>query len=476
MQKTLSEQDVMKDHDDQLDENVITISTTTATPFPSPSFNNTTGDGTLAESQQQQTTDDSSEDDSDDFYEDMYNYESLADVLDEEEELVKVWKRIQNVFKHRKDALMDRVQNLSSNIKKQVDDRKLELKKRKEKLERELRRPETIKFKDKLAFTLGVIILTSSTFLLAKYPQFLPNYYMILCVIFMVVRFFSYHGRGYHYFMLDFCYLANLILIFYLTLYPTSPHLFMMNFVNCTGPLLFAVIMWRNSLVFHSIEKVTSVFIHIYPNLVIFVLRWMVKHEDGIVKFPITRQEYHICNDEKCTISFRDVFYTHIVLFCFWQIGYTIKTNVIDKSYLQRREHLQTTYRYLTSKSYIQILSDKIYGPKYRPYGFITLQFIYHMLTLIPVKFAFDNFYLHALMLSGVFLCSIYNGASFYFERFVQHYVEDLNKIADKLEKEEREAEALERLTQQSNAEQHVKCGSIETPQESRNMVSNIVQ
>ena len=133
----------------------------------------------------------------------------------------------------------------------------------------------------------------------------------------------------YHYFMLDFCYLANLILIVYLTFYPSSPHLFMMNFVNCTGPLLFSVIMWRNSLVFHSIEKVTSVFIHIYPNLVVFVLRWMVKHKDGIVKFPSTGQEYHICirNDEECTISFRDVFYTHIVLFCFWQIGYFIKTN-----------------------------------------------------------------------------------------------------------------------------------------------------
>jgi hypothetical protein len=33
------------------------------------------------------------------------------------------------------------------------------------------------------------------------------------------------------------------------------------------GPLLMAVIAWSNSLVFHDIDKITSLWIHIYPPL-----------------------------------------------------------------------------------------------------------------------------------------------------------------------------------------------------------------
>jgi hypothetical protein len=42
---------------------------------------------------------------------------------------------------------------------------------------------------------------------------------------------------------------------------------------NETGPLASAIITWRNSLVFHSLDKVTSLFIHMYPPLVLTVIR-----------------------------------------------------------------------------------------------------------------------------------------------------------------------------------------------------------
>lgn len=31
------------------------------------------------------------------------------------------------------------------------------------------------------------------------------------------------------------------------------------------GPLLWAIITWRNSLVFHDLDKITSVMIHAFP-------------------------------------------------------------------------------------------------------------------------------------------------------------------------------------------------------------------
>src|SRR4051794_7827254 len=34
-----------------------------------------------------------------------------------------------------------------------------------------------------------------------------------------------------------------------------------------TGPLAWAIVTWRNSMVFHSLDKITSMFIHITPTL-----------------------------------------------------------------------------------------------------------------------------------------------------------------------------------------------------------------
>lgn len=31
---------------------------------------------------------------------------------------------------------------------------------------------------------------------------------------------------------------------------------------------------WRNSLVFHDVEKITSLYIHIFPGLLLYTLRW----------------------------------------------------------------------------------------------------------------------------------------------------------------------------------------------------------
>ncbi len=47
-------------------------------------------------------------------------------------------------------------------------------------------------------------------------------------------------------------------------------------FANTTGPLLSAVWVWKNSAVFHSLDKMTSLFIHIIPALLSFTQRWYV--------------------------------------------------------------------------------------------------------------------------------------------------------------------------------------------------------
>ncbi|EFC42969.1 predicted protein [Naegleria gruberi] len=372
-----------------------------------------------------------------------YDWETVGSSLqNQEEELIDLWMRINDAFSDRKKSLVNKFQGISNNLKRELENQKLQLKQKKETLVREMNQPENVKTKDKYAFTIGVLIMVSSTFLLAKYPYLLPDYYIVMSVILMVIRFFHYHGMGFHYFMLDFCYLANFILIFYLGFYTNSPHLFLLNFVNSSGPLAIAIVMWRNSLVFHSIEKVTSVFIHIFPAIVTFALRWLMFNDNTQTPKIITPigESYSICVNEDCYVSLVDIYVPHICLFIFWQLSYTIKTHFLDREYLQKQNNIQTSYNYLIkSKAFIQTLSDKLYGKEHRLLGFISLQFLFHMCTLIPIKFMFDHFWVHVAVLTSVFLVSVWNGANFYFERFAKVYLHDLRKMAEKLEMENKE-------------------------------------
>jgi hypothetical protein len=55
----------------------------------------------------------------------------------------------------------------------------------------------------------------------------------------------------------------------------TSTLLFTAAFMRTNGPVFWAIIAWRNSLVFHSLDKMAAVVIHIFPPLVIYRLHWL---------------------------------------------------------------------------------------------------------------------------------------------------------------------------------------------------------
>ena len=80
-----------------------------------------------------------------------------------------------------------------------------------------------------------------------------------------------------HYFLLDFCYFTNLLLLIYLWLIPAGPlagKLFMAVFYFTNGPLLGAVVFWRDSLVFHAVDKMTTLLLHVLPALTVVTIRW----------------------------------------------------------------------------------------------------------------------------------------------------------------------------------------------------------
>jgi hypothetical protein len=50
----------------------------------------------------------------------------------------------------------------------------------------------------------------------------------------------------------DLCYFVNVLTLLYLWVFPSSKILFTVCYTLSHGPLGFAIVLWRNSLVFHS--------------------------------------------------------------------------------------------------------------------------------------------------------------------------------------------------------------------------------
>ena len=95
--------------------------------------------------------------------------------------------------------------------------------------------------------------------------------------------------------MIDFCYFMNFSVLFQTFLYPDNLAWFQVcqfffflilntdkhfpvqaNYVLCMGVLMLAVVVWQNSLVFHSLDKLTSCAIHIFPPLTCHLVRWVI--------------------------------------------------------------------------------------------------------------------------------------------------------------------------------------------------------
>jgi hypothetical protein len=120
--------------------------------------------------------------------------------------------------------------------------------------------------RDKIAFVSAVGNIFATALLLGMAPDRLPIWYTGQMIYYMPLRYFSYHRRGYHYFIADLCYWVNLLvptpeclnsltrkLVLFLWFFPSSSFLFIATYCLANGPVAWAIIAWRNSLVFHSL-------------------------------------------------------------------------------------------------------------------------------------------------------------------------------------------------------------------------------
>jgi hypothetical protein len=276
-----------------------------------------------------------------------------------------------------------------------------------------------VKLKDKIAFVVGIFLVMATEAVLLTRPEWMPKFYMIVLLPLLVTRFFMYHKQKFHYFMLDFCYFCQLVTFTSLFLFPENLTLFKIMFALNNGPLAIAVIAWKNSLVFHDIDKITSLYIHIAPPLVTFCARW----------YPATKSLFADPYMAPA-MTWKETYIAPVIFYMFWQICYILKTEVIDRKKLSADSDIMTSSRWLSRAKphgiYLWLKKKGINLPIFVMLAGV--QFFYTHLTLFPIPIFWNHFWIHAAYLMIVFISAAWTGATYYFEVFSEIYSARLKK------------------------------------------------
>lgn len=301
----------------------------------------------------------------------------------------------------------------------------------------------TVQLRDKISFVVGVGNACVAPALALRYPNSIPLYYSIQLVVLVILRYVIYRSRRWHYFIFDICYFVNCMTMLFLWAFPHSSLLFIATFCMTNGPVAWAIITWRNSLVFHSLDKVTSVFIHIFPPLVTYCIRWMpelqkdvyCENQSFVTAYRNTR--FPALGDID-TITFTQVMLYSTTAYVIWQSLYYLFIMVGRKDKVESGLRL-TSYSWLLDdthgkKGFIQNTAF-IFGAKWKGEMFMLLQLVYNIVTSIPTFFIYKSFYLHTFFLMAMFAVSVWNGANYYIEVFSRRYISEIENKAEDLKK-----------------------------------------
>ncbi|KDO43952.1 hypothetical protein CISIN_1g016770mg [Citrus sinensis] len=244
------------------------------------------------------------------------------------------------------------------------------------------------RFINKVTHLLGVLGFGGFCFLLGARPHDIHYVYCLFYIIFVPLRWIYYRFKKWHYYLL--------------------------------GPLAWALIVWRCSLVFNSVDKIVSVLIHLLPGLVFFTIRWWnpesfaAMHPEGSSR----RASWPYVEDKSYLLTW--LFLVPLGAYTLWQVLYFLIVNVLRRQRLVRDPEVMTSYRELSKKAQkannIWWRLSGLLGDQNRMFMYIAFQAIFTVATMALTVPIFLSYKLHVIFQILKISAAIWNGGSFLLE------------------------------------------------------------
>lgn len=275
-------------------------------------------------------------------------------------------------------------------------------------------------FINKIMYSFGVLSFGTFCFLLGSRPQDIPSLYCLFFIVMAPLRWIYYRSKKWHYYLLDFCYYANAIFMLMLLYFPNNEKLFMVCFSFAEGPLAWALIVWRCSLVFSSIDKIVSVLIHLLPGTVFFIIRWW-----DPTTFP-----HHLADEtgpwpawpgvNNLLAEWTWLFFVPLLAYCVWQALYFLIVEGLRRQRLLNDPEVMTSYRELKRKAErannIWWQLSGLLGDERRVIMFAVIQAAFTVATLALTVLLFKSYRLHTSFEVFKLSATVWNGGNYIFE------------------------------------------------------------
>jgi hypothetical protein len=343
-------------------------------------------------------------------------------------------RRSRDAFKSKtqlaRDRMVEEWRRRVPSADEQLERYRKRMRERVEKLGKQWNNTKAISLREKISFICGVMNIFASGYLIGGYPEWFHIWYTIQLIYFMPIRIFTYKRRGMHYFLADLCYFVNVLLSLSLWVFPQSKRLFTAAYCLSYGNNAVAIIMWRNSLVFHSFDKVTSLFIHIMPCATLHCVVHLYPPAEQMIRFPaIYAIKYSTPGSPTAYANVFSMLAWSTLPYALWQLSYYFFITV------RRRDKIAAGR--LTSFTWLRRSYAKTWIGKFvlaRPAAlqeptFMMIQYFYAVLTILPCPLWFISRWASTVFLLVVFGWSIYNGATFYIDVFGKRFQKELEAM-----------------------------------------------
>lgn len=225
--------------------------------------------------------------------------------------------------------------------------------------------------------------------------------------------------------MFDLCYAAQLLIFLNVWIYPQSITLSKVTFAFSLGPLLWSILAFRNSLVYHSLDKVTSLFLHFFPACVAWAHRF---HPPKILQSSFLRDSTDEGVARKLqweTASSWELCVLPMGPYLIWAILYFMKIFVISPKKIKSRQY-ETLYNYVTSRKGLFSVVVLRFPRKLQPLAYQIMHMALTFAVMGLNTIWWSNRTAALTFIVAAFVIAAWHGASFYFDHFAHRYIASL--------------------------------------------------
>lgn len=174
------------------------------------------------------------------------------------------------------------------------------------------------------SYITGMVLILAIAYTLGAAKYWMPHVMCAIAIVLLIGRIFHYFVIGEECYLYDWCYYATVIDLVYIMVFPKSYTLYLVFMGFSNGLQVCSVILMKNALVPHRLDKITSLFLHNIYSFMALIIR---NDTSGrYIKVELTKQVY---------IDY--LLYTFIA-YAGWFIMYLLVQNVIFASYIQKHK------------------------------------------------------------------------------------------------------------------------------------------